>query len=284
MTYPIVLAHGICRFDRLTQMALGHDNREDDDLHYFRRIRSTLRSDGFTVYHSRVPWAAQVGRRAAKLRGNVDRILRRERCDKVHIIAHSMGGLDARHMLFRYRRSGMHRKVASLTTIGTPHHGTTFADWGVARLGGVIDAVTLLGLNVEGLRDLTTHACRAFNRASRSFERSCGVAFQTIAGVQESELVFAPLRLPYLLIALKEGPNDGLVSLTSARWMPRYFRKSIAADHLNELGWWEPSELGLIRLPGRRLRRETRRAMEARIRREYLLVARQLRREFPLRS
>jgi len=39
------------------------------------------------------------------------------RYPRVHIIAHSMGGLDARLMIYRYR---LEDRVASLTTVGTP--------------------------------------------------------------------------------------------------------------------------------------------------------------------
>ena len=42
----------------------------------------------------------------------------------MHLIAHSMGGLDARHMIVR---EGMAERVASLTTVGTPHNGTPVA-------------------------------------------------------------------------------------------------------------------------------------------------------------
>ena len=42
-----------------------------------------------------------------------------------------MGGLDARYLISRL---GMADRVLSLTTLGTPHRGTSFADWGVSRL------------------------------------------------------------------------------------------------------------------------------------------------------
>jgi hypothetical protein len=48
---------------------------------------------------------------------------------RVHLIAHSRGGLDARWVIVQ---PGMHHKIASLTTIGTAHQGTTFIDWAYA--------------------------------------------------------------------------------------------------------------------------------------------------------
>lgn len=44
---------------------------------------------------------------------------------RAHIIAHSMGGLDARWVL---TQPGMADKIASLTTIATPHQGTTLGN------------------------------------------------------------------------------------------------------------------------------------------------------------
>ena len=46
----------------------------------------------------------------------------------VHILAHSLGGLDSRYMISKL---DMAERVLSLTTLGTPHRGTTFADWGI---------------------------------------------------------------------------------------------------------------------------------------------------------
>lgn len=46
---------------------------------------------------------------------------------KVAIVAHSMGGLAAR--LYLARRGGA--RVAKLVTIGSPHHGTRLAPWGL---------------------------------------------------------------------------------------------------------------------------------------------------------
>ena len=78
MTFPIVLAHGVCRFDRVWSEALNVDNNDDesrDNLHYFKGIRTMLMKKGFTVYHSNVSWAADVDTRADNLRENILNIL-----------------------------------------------------------------------------------------------------------------------------------------------------------------------------------------------------------------
>ncbi len=72
MTFPIVLAHGVCRFDKVWSEALNVDNNDDearDNLPYFKGIRTMLMRKEFTVYHSSVSWAADVNTRADNLKG-----------------------------------------------------------------------------------------------------------------------------------------------------------------------------------------------------------------------
>ena len=52
--------------------------------------------------------------------------IRRWTSEPVNLIAHSMGGLDARYLISRL---GMADQVRSLTTISTPHRGSFMADW-----------------------------------------------------------------------------------------------------------------------------------------------------------
>lgn len=237
-TYPILLAHGIARFDVLTDHLFRIDNDSPDDgLHYFRNIRTHLEGHGFTVRHTSVEWAASVSVRSLSLRRNVNDFLVELQCEKVHIIAHSMGGLDARQMLFDGRSDRIHEKVASLTTLATPHHGSSAAD---AFLPFVPPRGQILGIDISGLRDLTTSACRAFNEEKRDWERNCGVLFQTYAGAQPFRSIFSPLKATSALINAKEGENDGLVSVRSAKWDDEYFVPPVIdADHLNIIGWWD---------------------------------------------
>ena len=52
------------------------------------------------------------------------------------------------------------------------------------------------------------------------------------------------LKGPARIIEEKEGENDGLVSVASAKWKDAYFKGVLDnTDHLNELGWWDISQL-----------------------------------------
>jgi triacylglycerol lipase len=239
-SYPIILAHGICPFDRLMHPLSQRDNDADDRYHYFRKIRSTLIKNGFSAYHARVSWAAGIEKRASDLRKAIFEITDQfTRWPRVHIIAHSMGGLDARWMIYRFQLQG---RVASLTTIGTPHLGTSYADWGMKRLGWITGMGRYLGLELRGFENLTREFCGRFNMTLKDFEKNSGVPYQTIAGVQPIERIFVPLRPSYKIIWREEGENDGLVSFTSAMWKESYFLTKMDADHLNQIGWWDRSE------------------------------------------
>ena len=252
MTYPIILAHGVCRFDVVWSDALGLDNCDDestDKLHYFRGIRTMLKKKGYTVFHSRVPWGERVDNRAEALRKIVQRVLTDTGAGKVNIIAHSMGGLDSRRMMFNDRDHGrIHAHIASLTTLSTPHWGSPFADWGVPRFNRVLTMARNIGLDLEAFKDLTVEACTAFNRDPRvvAFEEDAAqhIRFQTYAGEQKFWAVFDALKLSYYIIEQAEGANDGLVSVQSAKWQDRFFKGVIEnADHVNELGWWDTAQV-----------------------------------------
>jgi triacylglycerol esterase/lipase EstA (alpha/beta hydrolase family) len=63
-------------------------------------------------------------RGAEKLARFVEKLCRLEEVDRVDIVAHSLGGLVARHYI---EALGGDRRVRRLLTIGTPHHGTSWA-------------------------------------------------------------------------------------------------------------------------------------------------------------
>ncbi len=264
MTHPIILAHGVCRFDKLWNAALSLDNTDDPDLdrlHYFKGIRTMLKDKGFTVFHSNVSWGANVDRRALDLKRNILDVLQRTGADSVNIIAHSMGGLDARRMMFNDRTAGrIHNRIASLITISTPHGGTAFADWGVENLSQYIHMAKMVNLDMEAFKDLKTDRCRAFNEdpGVQAFESECEktVRFKTYAGRKKTWRALSLFKLPAEMIAAKEGDNDGLVSVASAVWKEAYFGGVLEdVDHLNEIGWQDISRIWSDEGENRLLRR-----------------------------
>jgi triacylglycerol lipase len=259
-TLPIVLAAGIARFDFLRDYFVryltlfGVDLDETtDSINYYKGIAHHLRAHGFHVEHATVSFAAGVEQRAADLAAEVERVRALYHdAPQVHIIGHSMGGLDARHMIVRH---GMAARVASLTTIGVPHWGTSFATWLLEHQGERLVELAGRVLHLEGLRDLTPEACRAFNEAAEADEAENDVRYQTFAGTEPAERFFAPLQWAGEIIARNEGANDFFVPVSSQQWQRELRRRDgttkeiaqrpfpIPADHLNQIGWWEPNEL-----------------------------------------
>ncbi len=253
--YPIVLAHGIARFDILREILIEKTGIKDDvsdNLHYFKGIKIHLETNGFEVHHTSVDFAGSVELRASQLSNQINEILNKNSAGKVHIIAHSMGGLDARRMIVDI--DGMAEKIASLTTIGTPHLGTSFADIGIT-FGGrlIIDSLNSF-LDIKGFDDLTTESCAAFNRRTEMQEADNDVIYQTYSSSQERDHVFLPLQPSWFIINKREGRNDGLVSVKSQCWKNQLIgtngqKKKVKqlqfpfpADHLNQIGWWDMQE------------------------------------------
>lgn len=73
------------------------------------------------------PMTAAIDDYAAQLAEGVKTLKQRSGAAQVIIVAHSMGGLAAR----AYLRQHGHADVARLITLGTPHHGTGLAGFGI---------------------------------------------------------------------------------------------------------------------------------------------------------
>ena len=222
LKYPVVLAHGVLGFDAIE---LAGARRE-----YFRGIPERLRQRGAEVCVARVHPVASIASRAGELAQTV----RQLGSKRVNIIAHSMGGLDARYAIARL---GLAKKVASLTTVGTPHRGTPLADLGTNLLGdrlGLKAVLDKLGIGTEAFYDLTTERMRGFNQEVADAR---GVAYGFYeAAVQAKLSQVSALLVPTLLFLNEQaGENDGLVPLASQRWGDSLGR--IDADHWAQIGW-----------------------------------------------
>jgi triacylglycerol lipase len=146
----------------------------------------------------------------------------------VNIVAHSMGGLDARYAISRL---GLADRVASLVTIGTPHLGTPLADAGHAVFGRITRLLRKL-VDLTGFGDLTSEGMAKFNL---EVPDAPGVAYASVVG-RSGRLKTNPLLWPsHLYLAEFSGPNDGVVPTTS-QGRGEVLRE-IEADHWAQIGW-----------------------------------------------
>jgi triacylglycerol lipase len=214
---PVVLAHGFLGFD---EIELGRSKHL-----YFRGIGTHLEKLGAQVYSPRVPPASSISARAQRL-ADLIRALPEPR---VNIVAHSMGGLDARYAISRL---GLGGRVASLITIGTPHLGTPLADAGHALFGRITRLLRRI-IDLTAFGDLATLGMAQFNAAVRD---DPGVAYASVVG-KSGRLRTNPLLWPsHLYLAERSGPNDGVVPANSQAWGE--VLHEVEADHWAQIGWW----------------------------------------------
>lgn len=133
-------------------------------VYYWRGISEALKANGVKVITTTVPPSGSIEKRAEKLaQGIADAAGGRE----VNIIAHSMGGLDARYMISHLRPANV--AVRSLVTVATPHHGSSFADFlfreiGNHRLPRIYKLLDRIGVETGAFEQLTsTYMEKDFN-------------------------------------------------------------------------------------------------------------------------
>jgi triacylglycerol lipase len=234
---PIVLVHGLFGFVRLKvgPWTLAR---------YFPGIPEFLQSAGNRVLIPSLSPTAGVVHRATQLKTFLDRECPSE---PVHLFAHSMGGLDARYMI---TRMGMSHRVLTLTTLGTPHRGTAFADWGIERFARLLRPIfEIFRVPTQGFYDLTTAGCREFNRQVPDVPE---VRYFSVAGEHEGGYLNPEWYLPRGIVERMEGPCDGVVSVASATYGECV--EIWKGDHLSLVNWFNPlgHNRGLFRDPAPR--------------------------------
>ncbi|HJV02393.1 MAG TPA: alpha/beta fold hydrolase [Burkholderiaceae bacterium] len=97
---------------------------------YWTQLSARLRQAGIShLAPDLEPLGADIDHYVAQVQASIEQLCAAAGARQVVIVAHSMGGLVARAYL---RRHGGAR-VARLITLGTPHHGTALASWGLGR-------------------------------------------------------------------------------------------------------------------------------------------------------
>ena len=210
--YPIVLVHGAGFRD------------SNVGINYWGRIPQTLKDKGAKLYYGGTDGWCSIEQGAKDLKAAVNKVLKQTGSAKVNIVAHSKGGLEARYMISSL---GMADKVASLTTISTPHRGSKTMDSLLESPDVLVKGVGAAGSLVRfvwgdrrpdfyaGVTSLRTEDVKAFNKKNPD---KAGVYYQSFAGelpVPANDIILA---LTASMIANDEGPNDGMVSVESAKW------------------------------------------------------------------
>lgn len=210
--YPLVLLHGI-------------GFRDLQYFNYWGRIPKELTRNGAIVYYGHQEAWGTIEANAAAIKTTIEKVMEENHCNKVNLIAHSKGGLDARYLI-----SGLHMEehVASLTTMSTPHRGSELLN----LLNKLPDPVyhfiaSLFDANYRKLGDISPDCYHASKQLSASFCQEFNVQYpdspkvyyQSYASIVKNALGDSLLSIPNLLMFLAgASKNDGLVTVESARW------------------------------------------------------------------
>jgi len=209
--YPLFMLHGI-------------GFKDSRLFNYWGRIPRELKQHGAIIYYGNHEAWATIEDNAEFLKQRIMEIIETKGCEKVNIIAHSRGGLDARYMISML---GMSDYVASLTTISTPHHGAKIVDI-IYKLPKPI--INLVGNSFNktaramgdkksdiftSSRQLSVSSCEEFNKRVIDSEK---VYYQSFASVMNNIFSDYILTIPNLILRFVEGDNDGFVSVESSKW------------------------------------------------------------------
>jgi len=235
--HPIVLIHGFMGYDTLLCWRMFSD------------VRAFLQSQGAEVLQPELHPSAPIAYRSAQLKTAIEQAYGTER--PVHLIGHSMGGLDARY-LASPAGLGSGDRICTVITLGTPHRGSSVASriprtltWSLSSAGKVaLKAQTILPLLArnrqyweyladdrwEALKDLSNgHFSENFNSTivDHPVVRYYSYGGDITSGPRRFIAKFRAF-LVGAFGAFKE-PHDGLVTVESAKWGT--FLGTIPADH-----------------------------------------------------
>eukprot|EP01117_Protostelium_nocturnum_P014815 TRINITY_DN5675_c0_g1_i1.p1 TRINITY_DN5675_c0_g1~~TRINITY_DN5675_c0_g1_i1.p1 ORF type:complete len:380 (+),score=126.57 TRINITY_DN5675_c0_g1_i1:49-1188(+) len=154
--------------------------------------------------------------------------------NKFHLIGHSMAGLDCRYLISQL---GGHEYTFSLTSVGTPHRGSSAANYTLEKWGkrlGLLRALEIFGIPTDAWLQLTTdYLENDFN--PKVLNHPDVKYFSISAGGDNAVSIYSPMRLLYQKVLEKDGPNDGLVSIRSAKWGQHL--GTVEMDHLELVNW-----------------------------------------------
>lgn len=225
MMAPVVLHHGFFGFGNFSVGPLR--------LAYFAGgIERAIADRGHPLIISKVHPTAGIATRARQLKETILRqldILGRPR-ERLIVIAHSMGGLDARYMISCL---GMEDRVAALATISTPHHGSSYAQWCLRHLGqrlGGLHLIRFMGLDMQSVADLTPQSMAEFNQRVKDSPK---VKYFSVSGSRPWHRVPPFMLHAWRTIQDAEGPNDSLVAVKSAIW--GNYLGDWPADHFHQI-------------------------------------------------
>ncbi|CAG7560449.1 unnamed protein product [Fusarium equiseti] len=188
-------------------------------VEYWHGIRDALTAQGASVITPTVPPSSSIADRAAALRSALE--AHAPAPEAFTIVAHSMGGLDARYMLSHLEPLPV--RVAALVTVATPHRGSAFADYLLDEevsplhryLPRLYQTFEGAGLGTAAFSQLTRrYMAEEFNPSTPD---RADVRYFSYGAAVERPALLSPFRHPHAVMTQAEGSNDGLSTATWPR-------------------------------------------------------------------
>ncbi|KAJ7786122.1 Alpha/Beta hydrolase protein [Mycena metata] len=244
---PVVFCHGLLGFDSVT---IGPSIAPMQVTHW-RGIKEVLEANGTEVLITRVPATSSPVDRAKVLEEKISEAYPGR---SVHLIGHSMGGLDCRYLTTHLTQRKF--RVLSITTIAAPHRGSSFADHFLATVGrtrmpSVLSLLDLLpngGGDGKAFECLTIESMRKFNAETPDDPT---VRYFSWGATYDPGLIDT-WKWPHSVVLEHEGENDGLVSVASSKW-GKYCGTLTGVSHLNLVGWINPAQYKWAEMMGREI-------------------------------
>ncbi len=209
--YPILLVHG-----------MGFRDRKR--INYWGRIPKALEQQGNQIFYGHQDANGSIEDNALVIRDRILQIITETGAEKINVICHSKGGLDTRYAVCHY---GLEDKIASITTIQTPHNGSKTMDL-LMKIPDIIVKIiaklTDLWLGLLGDRkpntyrlfhSLTTKEAAKFNSENII---SPHIYCQSYAFVMKNAFSDIFFLITYPFVYLIEGQNDGLLTPDAVKW------------------------------------------------------------------
>jgi triacylglycerol lipase len=214
--YPVVLAHSFSLQAKVFNI-----------IDYFWGVQTALNDEGAEVYITSVNGMDSVVNKAVSFKRQYLEILAISGSSKANIIGHSQGGLYTRYAISNL---GLGTKVASHTSLNSPHRGSSVADWVFkivpqnywTTLGDACDFVYTFVIGDKNPQSLTNgleltrpFMQNVFNPATPNIS---GIYYQSYTSKVKYLSSSLFLQVPWMICSYYEGDNDGLVAVSSAKW------------------------------------------------------------------
>lgn len=232
LNYPVLMCHGYGGFSMLISASPMH------------KSCMRLRERCIHAFAPNIVPYATIDIRAEQWVDVIHQLKEKYGYQKFNVVAHSMAGLDMRYAITHL---GIAEDVASLTTIASPHRGTSLAEIVLTapatikeKLGELADWFgesiypSQKSDAVAAVKQLTRdYVVEVFNPETPDIEGVSYFSYSAAVGKGTKAPLNAIYKVQNQIIYQNEGINDSFVTVESAKWGVHL--KTLDISHLEQI-------------------------------------------------